>query len=205
MNTKNASAFVRVLAIILFVLYALSLSGFLYGNYQDGISEVSFMIINGIILSIPLILLYGSIGVLAVAAYQKYRIGQITPKLAKLIYWSPRIAGIAIIFFVSLFALDVFEEGYTIGEMLIGFLMHMLPSFALIIGLVLAWRWEWIGFLGFIVIACFFMILILSNDPLGNLRTVLLFSAPMFVIALLFGVNWQWRKDLRQLPDPLSH
>ncbi len=198
MATKQSSTFNRVLIAVLVLLYVSSLASLLYGNYMAGDSALWQMIVSGILLSIPLILLYGLIYVLVVAARQKNSQGTIDRRLAKLIYWSPRIAGILIILFVSLFALDVFEEGYTLGEMLLGFLMHMLPSIAMAIVLALAWRWEWVGFVTFLLAGLFFLRAMLFN-PLQGVGMFLLFSGPMFLIALLFGANWRWRKELR--PD----
>lgn len=202
METKQSPMFPGWLVVVLASLHVLSLGGLLYGNYMAGDSAAWQMIINGILLSIPLALLYFSIGVLVVAALQKSRQGQIDPRLAKLIYWSPRIAGIVIILFISLFALDVFAEGYTLAEMLVGFLMHMLPSIALAIVLALAWRWEWVGFVAFLGAAIYFMRFIF-RDPVQEIGVFLLFGGPLLVIALLFGANWLWRKEM-QLPSNAS-
>jgi hypothetical protein len=198
METKRSSTSNRILVSVLVLLYVLSLARLLYGNYMAGDSAAWQMIVNGILLSIPLILLYFLIYVLVVAAHQKRSQGQVDRRLARLIYWSPRIAGILIILFISMFALDVFSEGYTLGEMLLGFLMHMLPSIVMAIVLALAWCWEWVGFVIFLAAGLFFLRTIFFN-PLQGLGMFLLFSGPMFVIALLFGANWRWRKELR--PD----
>lgn len=199
MATNRSLIGTRVMVGVLVLLYILSLAWFVYGNYQAGDSAFWQLLISGILLSIPLILFYGAIGLLLVSARQ-WSLGQIDRRLAKLIYWSPRVAGILIILFVSLFALDVFAEGYTLGEMLLGFLMHMLPSIFMAILLAFAWRWEWIGFVAFLAAAIFFMRFAFGGHDL-DYGVLLLFSGPMLVIALLFGVNWRWRKDLR---SPLS-
>jgi len=184
----------RWLVVVLGVLFSLSLAAFLYGNYRAA-QEAGDTIplwttfINALILSIPLGLLYTAIGVLIIGA-QQHAEGHINPRLARLIYWSPRIAGILIIFFVSLFALDVFEAGLSIWEMLGGFAMHMLPSIAMMVALAVAWRREWLGFWLFLAVAAFFLV------KFGSPGNVVLFVGPLFVIALLFGVNWRWRDEL---------
>jgi hypothetical protein len=197
MERERYSTFSRVLIAILVLLYVISLAGLLYGNYMAGDSALWQMVINGILLSIPLILFYGLIYVLVVAARQRRSQGTVDRRLARLIYWSPRIAGILIILFVSMFALDVFEEGLSLGEMLLGFLMHMLPSIAMAIVLALAWRWEWVGFVTFLFAGLFFLRVMLFN-PMRGLGMFLLFSGPMFLIAVLFGVNWRWREGRGQ-------
>lgn len=198
MDTQHSTIMNRPLAVGLTALYILSLAGLLYGNILAGDSAAWQLIVSGILLSIPLILFYYLIYVLVTAFQQKRRFGQVDRRLARWIYWSPRIAGIVIILFISLFALDVFSEGYSLAEMLLAFLMHMLPSIALAILLALAWRWEWIGFLTFLVAGLFFMRTIFF-DPLQSLGMFLLFSGPLLLIALLFGANWRWRKELRPL------
>ena len=203
METKRSTTFNRVLIAALVLLYVLSLASLLYGNYMAGDSVLRQMIVNGILLSIPLILLYSLIYVLAVAARQRRSQGVVDRRLARLIYWSPRIAGILIIMFVSMFALDVFEEGRSLGEMLLGFLMHMLPSIAMTIVLALAWRWEWVGFVTFLIAGFFFLRVMIFN-PMQGLGMFLLFSGPMFLIALLFGANWKWRKELRPNIKPVG-
>jgi len=195
--------FNRVLITALVLLYVLSLGSLLYGNYMAGDSALWQMIVSGILLSIPLILFYGLIYVLVMAARQRRSQGTVDRRLAKLIYWSPRIAGILIILFVSMFAFDVFVEGLTLGEMLLGFLMHMLPSIAMAIVLALAWRWEWVGFVTFLLAGLFFLRAMLFN-PMQGLGMFLLFSGPMFLIALLFGANWRWRNELRSDIKPVT-
>jgi hypothetical protein len=62
----------------------------------------------------------------------------------KLLPLLPRILSIFAIGFISLFALDSFEHG-TLGEQILAFLLHMIPSFVLTIILAIAWKWELIG------------------------------------------------------------
>ena len=61
------------------------------------------------------------------------------------LFWGPRALSVAFIAFLSLFALDVFGEGYGFWKTLLALTMHLIPTFGLIAALVLAWRWEWIG------------------------------------------------------------
>ena len=124
----------RVLLIVLVVLYVLTLAAFNYANWA---ADPEFMqwwmpLVNSLLLSIPLVLLYGSIYVLVVAWRERKARGQINPRLAKIIHWAPRIAAILIIFFISLFSLDVFEMEASPLELLGGFLIHNIPSIAML-------------------------------------------------------------------------
>lgn len=200
METKRSSTFNWILVSVLVLLYLVSLTMFISANIRAGDSAWWQILLSSLILSIPLILLYGLIGVLIVAARQR-GLGQIDPRLSKVIYWSPRVAGILIILFVSLFALDVFEEGRPLGEMLLAFLMHMLPSLIMALLLAIAWRWEWVGFAGFLLASLFFMrTLFMSFNQPGAVSSAfgmfLLFAGPLLLIALLFGANWRWHSQL---------
>ncbi len=73
------------------------------------------------------------------------------------LYWTPRVLTILFIAFLSLFALDVFGEGYTFWETLVALFMHLIPHFLLIILLVIAWKWERVGGLLFIGLGLVFL------------------------------------------------
>ena len=64
----------------------------------------------------------------------------------------PRIICILAILFVSMFAADAFEPGLTIWQQLGGFFMHLIPTYVLIAALVVAWKWELVGGIVFLVI-----------------------------------------------------
>jgi len=68
------------------------------------------------------------------------------------IYWLPRIICIIAILFISVFALDSFQEGLTLREQLQAFAMHLIPSFILLIFLIIAWKWEIAGGIFFLLI-----------------------------------------------------
>ena len=60
--------------------------------------------------------------------------------MKKLLYWAPRALSIAFILFLSLFALDVFSEGYGFWQTLLALAIHLIPSMVLTVGVLLAWR-----------------------------------------------------------------
>ncbi|MDP2966271.1 MAG: hypothetical protein Q8N39_09595 [Pelolinea sp.] len=195
MNTNRSLKVPWFLILILALLFILSLAWFSYENYRAG--SVPWQIAtSAILLSIPLGLTNFSIGVLVMATRQKRSQGEISGRLAKFIYWTPRIAGILITVFVALFALDVFSEGASFWEMLGGFLIHASPAIAMAILLAFAWRWEQVGFYAFLLAAIYFLRFMLWN-PLQNIPIFLIFSLPMLVIALLFWANWRWRDEIR--------
>lgn len=192
MNSK-ISQFNRLLLILMIVLYLISLSAFLYVNWIHDPEHVLWMyLMNALILSIPLVLLYGGAYILISAWYQRRQTGELDPKLEKIIHWAPRVAAILIIFFVSLFSLDVFEMEATPLEMLGGFLMHNIPSFIMIVLLVFAWRRPVVGFIAFLLAGLFFLRFVIGGPYLGNL---VIFCGPLLLISALFYVDWRLQKN----------
>ena len=56
------------------------------------------------------------------------------------------------ILFISLFAFDAFSPELTIWQQLGAFAIHLIPSFVLLAFLIVAWKWEYIGGIIFIII-----------------------------------------------------
>lgn len=116
-------------------------------------------------------------------------------KALKLIYWLPRIICTLAILFVSLFALDAFEAGKTIWQQIAAFLIHMVPSFILLIFLLIAWKWEFLGGIIFILIGVgfspwIFMHNYKMNNSIGmSLVTILLITVPFILVGILFLIS----------------
>jgi len=194
-----ATRFNRLLLFLMVVLYVVSLSGFIYGEWKANPEPVLWMLlVNALILSLPLVLFFGSLYVLVSAWRERTLTGQISPRLAKVIHWAPRLAAILIIFFVSLFSLDVFEMEATPLELLGGFLIHNIPSFFLILMLIFAWRRPVVGFIAFFIAGVFFLRFVIFGADLGHF---LLFSGPLLLISALFYADWRWLK----LQTPVNH
>src|SRR3989344_5394376 len=101
--------------------------------------------------------------------------------VSRVLYWLPRILAVAIILFLGIFALDVFEQGKPLWEMAAGFLIHLAPNFLLLIILIIAWKKEDTGGLLFMLVAEY-MFLFFHNPFWVNM---MLFG-PIFLIGLLF-------------------
>ncbi|MBM3137146.1 MAG: hypothetical protein FJZ98_03040 [Chloroflexi bacterium] len=56
------------------------------------------------------------------------------------LFWLPRILAILFTAMISLFAFDMFEGNSSIWEKLLGFLIHLIPTYVLVILLVIAWK-----------------------------------------------------------------
>ncbi len=193
MDTKK-SPFNRNLFIILVALCVISIAAFSYLNWaaEPDFSQWWMVLLNIPILSIPFVLLFGSIYVLVIAWREHSRLGQISPRLAKVIRWAPRGAAMLIIFFLSLFSLDVFEIEASPLELLGGFLMHNIPSIGMIVLLIFAWKRPAVGFGAFLAAAALFAFFFVRETyALANL---LLFVCPILLVACLFYADWKWLK-----------
>lgn len=181
---------------VLLILFLLSLSWFLYTNVQAGMTPAN-VAGSALLLSIPLGLLFFSIG-LIIEARQQHRQGRISDRMAKFLYRTPRIAGILIAVFTSLFALDVFEMEGSLWLKVGAFLLHAAPSIVMGIVLILAWRREWIGALAFGLVALFFLRFVIHDFVMG-FGNLLLFVLPMALVAALFWLNWRWREEIHRI------
>lgn len=100
-----------------------------------------------------------------------------------IVHWLPRAAAILFIIFMSLFATDVFTEGYPFFQALLGFLIHLIPTFLIVIALVIAWRWPRTGGLLFALLG---VATIFAFDTYEHVISFLLISMPLFVVGALF-------------------
>lgn len=182
--------FNRLLLILLALLYVISLGAFTYANWKVDPEHVLWAhAVNALILSLPLVLFYGSIYVF-ISAWREHRLARpISARSAKVIHWTPRVAAIVIIFFISLFSLDVFGMQGTPLQLLGAFILHSLPSIFLILLLVVAWRRPVVGFVVFLIAGLFFLRFVLLDGGLGHF---LLFSGPLLIISALFYADWRW-------------
>lgn len=119
-------------------------------------------------------------------------------KTEKALYWAPRILSILFICFLTLFSLDVFEEGKSIGEILIGLFMHNIPSIIMVILLVIAWRKEIVGAISYFGAGVLYIGLVIcsginSESPWDMITRILTIAGPAFIISILFLINWKKR------------
>ena len=114
----------------------------------------------------------------------------------RLLRWTPRILAMLFIAFVSLFSLDVFGVGYSPWETLAAFTMHNIPSFVLIACVILAWRWPWVGSVGFLAFIAWYYAM---NDftGAGDWVGLLAFGIVPSLIALLYAADWLVRRGNR--------
>jgi hypothetical protein len=111
----------------------------------------------------------------------------------KLLFWIPRILTIIFILFLGLFALDVFEGNESLIKKLGGFLIHLIPNFVLILVLIVAWKHEWIATIAYLIVGIAYIVMFWGRFPVVTYLTI---AGPLFLIAVLFWLNWMNRKKL---------
>lgn len=118
--------------------------------------------------------------------------------LKQLLFWSPRVLGLLFALFVSLFALDVFGQGYGFWGTLGALLIHLIPVYVLLIALAIGWRWEWIGALLFGGFGVWYLVMTWEPVPLiAILIGALPIAAPALLVGLLFLLDWFYEPKLQ--------
>ena len=120
--------------------------------------------------------------------------------MKQILFWSPRILSIFFALFTSIFAFDVLDGNSTFTETLFALTMHLIPTMAIVLVLIIAWKWEWVGGVVFLVFAVLYIIFTWGMFPL---LVYILISGPMALISNLFFLNWIYRTEIRskKIPD----
>jgi len=107
------------------------------------------------------------------------------------LFWAPRILCIAFAVFLSMFALDVFGEGLGLWKTILALVMHLIPTWLVLIALAVSWRWEWIGAILFGALGVLFIVVFAAR---WTWQTYLLIPGPLFLVSVLFLMGWLYRK-----------
>ncbi len=113
----------------------------------------------------------------------------------KIVHWLPRIFCILAILFVSLFALDSFDSKLTFWQQIQAFIIHLIPSFILVIILIFAWKKELIGGIIFTIIGLALSPFIykmnynMNHSVAISLGIIATITFPFIVIGVLFIIS----------------
>src|SRR5262249_39770619 len=113
-------------------------------------------------------------------------------KVERSLFWTPRVLGVLFAAFLSLFALDVFGEGYGFWGTILALVMHLIPTLVLLIVLAIAWRWEAVGGILFIALGAWYLI-----ASWGHVSWALVISGPLVLTGGLFLADWVYRAKPR--------
>ena len=109
-----------------------------------------------------------------------------------LLYWSPRVLGIAFALFLSLFALDVFDEHLGLWKTILALSVHLIPTAIIVLVLAISWRWEWVGGMLFIAVGILYLARMWHHPA-----AVAGVSGPLFLVGALFLINSWKRAEIR--------
>lgn len=113
----------------------------------------------------------------------------------KFIYWIPRVLSIFFVLFLALFSLDVFEGNYGFWGTALALFMHNIPALILLVILIISWKREIVGGIGFILAGLAYMGTILANILSTGfewyyLAWAIQISGIAFLVGILFLVGW---------------
>ncbi len=115
--------------------------------------------------------------------------------LKQILFWTPRIAGILFILFISMFALDIFDMQLGLWGTLLGLFMHLIPPLLLLIAILIAWKWEWVGALLFLGWAIWYVVAFSTRGFDRSIYAII--GGIPALIGLIFLAGWIWRKQIR--------
>jgi hypothetical protein len=96
---------------------------------------------------------------------------------------------------VSVFALDVFGEGYGFWGTVLALLIHLVPALIVLTALVIAWHWEAAGSILLIALGVGYLV-----TTWGHFNWHLVISGPLFLIGGLFLTDRFYRARARCSP-----
>ena len=110
-------------------------------------------------------------------------------------HWIPRFLCILAILFISMFSLDAFAPGLTMWEQIRDFLIHLVPSYILILILWFAWEkenWGGILFIAFGAITSipiFLMNYHRTDSIVVGIGIVFMINVPFIMIGAMFLIS----------------
>lgn len=116
--------------------------------------------------------------------------------LQPVLFWTPRVLCLLFAAFISLFALDVFEESHGFWQTALALLMHLIPTAILLALLAVSWRWEWVGGVVFPTLGVIYLVAFWGRF---NWSAYALIAGPLFLVGALFLLSARQRKNMQSL------
>ena len=113
-------------------------------------------------------------------------------KIRGFIYWTPRLLSILFIISMALLSLDVISPGLSSRQISAGLLMHNIPTLVMTIVLIIAWKYEIVGGVAFLLAGLQYIIMAIQIKAgwYVVLSWILTIAGPAILIGILFLINW---------------
>ena len=112
------------------------------------------------------------------------------------LFWAPRILALLFALFLALFALDAFDgTAAPLADATGAFLMHLAPSAFVLALLVLAWRHELVGGLGFVALGVAYVSLVGGRFDWTASAVI---AGPMLLVGVLFLLHRRIEAEVRR-------
>jgi len=113
----------------------------------------------------------------------------------RIFFWIPRGLGILFTIFLVLLSFDVFGKEVSLGKMLLGFFISLLPAAVVFITLLIAWKKPFIGGVIFIALGFLYMVVAISRV---NWTVQFIVSGPLFLTGIFFLIDWNTARKRRR-------
>ncbi len=109
-----------------------------------------------------------------------------------LLYWMPRVMGLALAIFTAIFSFDVLSMGLDLAHTLLALAIHLIPALLVLGAVLIGWRWEAVGGGLFILLGLLYYVV---SGPKFPLSVYLIFMGIPALIGLLFFWDWWYRRQ----------
>ncbi|MCK5826961.1 hypothetical protein KAH43_00440 [Candidatus Bipolaricaulota bacterium] len=110
------------------------------------------------------------------------------------ILWIPRLLAMILAIMLAMFAVDVFLEGNDFWQTSEDFVTHLIPSFCVVIILVIGWRRDGLASIGFLVLGVAYFV---ALSGWKHIPETLALTLPPLGISLAFFARMQLLKPSR--------
>jgi hypothetical protein len=106
----------------------------------------------------------------------------------EIIVWAPRVTGLGLATFLSLFALDAFSDGRGIISTTVAFAMGLLPALVVLITVAIGWKHEAVAATIFAGLTIFY-----AASALDHPSWIVIIAGPLALVGALFFASWRIR------------
>jgi len=110
------------------------------------------------------------------------------------ILWSARVLSLCFAAFISVFALDIFEENKSFWETALGLLIHLTPTYLVLLILIIAWNKPWIGAVVYTFLGLLYIVVAWGDF---DWTAYVFISGPLFLMGILYFISWKQLKQQR--------